>query len=143
MKPLQEIRLRTNCTACREKCCSEPYDWVYLTRAEIARLEDASGLPSSAFVEERRNPAGLRLRVLNLPCRFLAANGECSVYEGRPLVCQLFPFYPEPLSGTATLLPVQCGDNLVFEDGPTSWSLADYEGEIRLWLAALWSEATD
>lgn len=81
---------------------------------------------------------------LNLPCIFLdEVSGNCSIYESRPLVCRLFPFYPEPLTGDATLLPAQCGKYLVFvSDEDEGWSLADYEEETVQWLRQLWKEAT-
>lgn len=83
--------------------------------------------------------------MLNLPCRFLdEQSGKCKIYDSRPLVCRLFPFYPEPLTGHATLLPSQCGDNLVFlpADSPDGWSLADHDEDTCQWLIDLWAEAT-
>ena len=142
MTPLSDLRLRTDCSNCINKCCSEPYDWVYLTTREIERLEYATGLPAAEFVDVIENPAGFRLRVLNLPCRFLDANGRCSVYEARPLVCRVFPFYPEPFAGTATLLPAQCGDNLHFVTDPNEgWALSDHAIATAEWLSDLWREA--
>src|SRR5205085_8339504 len=109
MKSLRVLRLKTNCSACVHKCCSEPYDWVYLTSQEIYQLTVASGLPENEFVVKRRNAnTGHQFRTLDLPCRFLdSQTGRCNVYDSRPLVCRLFPFYPEPLTGYATLLPAQ------------------------------------
>jgi Fe-S-cluster containining protein len=145
MQPFRELRLKTNCASCAQKCCSQPYDWVYLTAREIARIGKATGLPENAFVLTRQNAnTGHVFRTLNLPCRFLnAATGECNVYDMRPLVCRLFPFYPEPLTGHAALIPVQCGPNLEFlaPNSNEGWSLADFESETRRWLAELWSEA--
>ena len=145
MQGLREIRLRTDCRSCVNKCCSQPYDWVYLTAQEIDSLKAASGLSEEDFVVRRRNSnTGHIFRTLNLPCRFLdTETGECKVYESRPLVCRLFPFYPEPLTGDATLLPAQCGDNLHFlaSDSEEGWCLADQEDDVRHWLTELWREA--
>jgi Fe-S-cluster containining protein len=66
------------------------------------------------------------------------------VYESRPLVCRLFPFYLEPLTGDATLLPVQCGDRLhVLQNRGESggWSLSDLEATAEEWCSELWREA--
>ena len=87
---------------------------------------------------------GLHFRALNLPCRFLdKKSGKCTIYESRPLVCRVFPFYPEPLTGHATLLPAQCGANLhvLPMDSDEGWCLADHEKATHQWLRDLWSEA--
>ena len=145
MQHLKELRLRTACGACANKCCSQPYDWVYLTSQEISKISSASGLDAGEFVVLRQNSnTGHIFRALDMPCRFLdTETGACTIYESRPLVCRLFPFYPEPLTGHATLLPVQCGENLEFlpASSPAGWSLLDYENDIRTWLSNLWTEA--
>jgi Fe-S-cluster containining protein len=120
---------------------------VFLTRDEISKLELASGLPEHEFVATRRNANTKHVfRTLNLPCRFLdAQTGRCNVYDSRPLVCQLFPFYLEPLTGHATLLPVQCGSNLRVIDSSSNtdvgWRLKDFEQTATKWLADLWTES--
>src|SRR5690348_12688270 len=116
MKDLPTLRIKTNCASCVNKCCSQPYDWVCLTSRETARLEVASGVAAHEFVSERTNQTtGHVVKTLDLPCRFLdAATGQCTVYESRPLVCRLFPFHLDPLTASATLYPIECGDNLLF-----------------------------
>jgi uncharacterized protein len=145
MQALRELRIKTSCASCVHKCCSQPYDWVFVTSREISRLKAASGLSEQEFVSNRRNEkTGHIFRTLNLPCRFLdSKTGQCRVYESRPLVCRLFPFYPEPLTGHATLLPVQCGNNLQFLSPKASdgWRLVDFEEETHQWLTELWEEA--
>jgi Fe-S-cluster containining protein len=143
---LRELRLSTDCRSCVHKCCSQPYDWVFLTRDEILKLKSASGLSENEFVSIRSNPStSLVFRTLNLPCRFLdTKTGQCNVYDSRPLVCQLFPFYLEPLTGHATLLPVQCGPNLRILDSvnsDTGWRLKDFEQVASEWLADIWRES--
>ena len=145
MRELRELRVRTDCGSCVNKCCSQPYDWVYLTSAEISRLKTITGLVEDEFVVTRLNEnTGHVFRTLDLPCRFLdSSTGRCNVYEVRPLVCRLFPFYPEPLTGHTTLMPAQCGENLHFvpDDVDGSWCLMNYEKDARQWLAELWNEA--
>lgn len=145
MDDLRTLRLKTNCHLCTQKCCSQPYDWVYLTSKEISRLETASGLAEHEFVVRRQNKTTRHVfRTLELPCRFFdPETGRCGVYESRPLVCRIFPFYPEPLTGDATLLPVQCGNNLHFlpTDSQEGWQLSDSEQSVREWLFELWDEA--
>ena len=145
MEALRNLWLKTDCGSCVNKCCSQPYDWVYLTSREINLLSRVSNLPTTEFVSHRRNTnTGHVFRTLNLPCRFLDhSTGQCQVYESRPLICKLFPFYPEPLTGEATLLPAQCGPNLDFlaSESKEGWSLAEFENETRQWLSELWIEA--
>jgi Fe-S-cluster containining protein len=144
MGDLARSRLRTNCAACVNKCCSQPLDWVYVTDREIEALEGASGAPRSEFIEPIRNEInGLTFQTLRLPCRFLDADGKCTVYDARPLVCRLFPFYPDPLVARLMLMPAECGDRLTVIDDESSegWSAADYGDEIDAWFRTIWSEA--
>jgi uncharacterized protein len=145
MENLTRLRIATNCGTCLNKCCSQPYDWVYLTSREISRLESASSLNRREFVTSRRNVhTGHEFQTLDLPCRFFdQRTGNCTVYESRPLVCRIFPFYTEPLTGDASLLPIQCGENLEFVPSNSSrgWSLLDVETSISVWLRELWAEA--
>lgn len=146
MGKLENLKLTINCRNCENKCCSEPYDWVYLTSKEICLLEKASGVSERNFVTIRKNnTTGHIFKTLNLPCQFLNPNtGECTVYESRPIVCQIFPFYLEPLTGDATLLPAQCGTNLKvlpFDSPDAGWSLTNFKEEALQWFAELWKEA--
>jgi Fe-S-cluster containining protein len=144
--PLLDLRMKTTCSSCINKCCSQPYDWVYLTDAEVSVLAAASRLSPIHFVQQRRNEeTGLLWKTLALPCPFLeASTGQCTVYDARPLICRLFPIYPEPLTGHVTLMPAQCGSNLTFpapvDEG---WTAGEYDTAIRLWVRQLWSEAKD
>jgi Fe-S-cluster containining protein len=144
MQALKELRIKTDCAKCVHKCCSQPYDWVYLTANEISRIEAVSGVSKNRFVVQRRNAhTGHVFNVLSLPCVFLdSKSGQCKIYESRPLVCRLFPFYPEPLTGQATFIPAQCGSNLYFvSPNDEGWSLNEFEQETLQWLKNLWSEA--
>jgi Fe-S-cluster containining protein len=144
MGELSEIRLRTNCAACINKCCSQPLDWVYVTEREIRMLEEASGVARDAFIEPIQNKInGLTFNTLRLPCQFLDQEGRCGVYEARPLICRLFPFYPDPLVAKLMFLPAECGDRITFlaTEETEGWSASDYSVEIEAWFAAIWSEA--
>lgn len=144
MGDLAQIRLRTNCAECVNKCCSQPLDWVYVTEGEIEALESASGVPRSEFIEPIRNEInGLTFQTLRLPCRFLDTGGKCTVYEARPLICRVFPFYPDPLVARLMFLPAECGDRLIFLDTEAGegWSAADYSDYFEPWFVTIWSEA--
>lgn len=144
MDNLHGLRINTHCGLCTNKCCSQPFDWVYLADDEISRISIASGLAESEFVSIAENPAtGDKFKLLILPCKFLnETTGMCSIYDARPLICRLFPFYPEPLTGTVSLLAAQCGPNLEFlsDDNSDGWSLASHQLDIRGWLRDFWSQ---
>jgi Fe-S-cluster containining protein len=145
VKELLELKLRTDCGSCVNKCCSQPHDWVYLTSQESSRLSAASGVPEDEFTVKRQIANGdYVLRTLNLPCHFLdAQTGHCTVYESRPLACRLFPFFVDPLTGDATLYSSGCGDNLLFPrpDSEEGWRLIEFEEDVRRWMVELWGEA--
>jgi Fe-S-cluster containining protein len=144
MGDLARTRLRTNCAECVNKCCSQPLDWVYVTEREIRALEVESGISRDDFIEAVRNEInGLTFQTLRLPCRFLDAAGKCTVYAARPLICRLFPFYPDPLVAKLMFLPAECGDRLIIieEDSSDGWSAAEYSDDIEAWFVAIWSEA--
>ncbi|MET0645731.1 MAG: YkgJ family cysteine cluster protein [Pyrinomonadaceae bacterium] len=143
MRGLLGLRLRTDCASCVNKCCSQPYDWVYLTARECSRLAAVSGRRVEEFVEERRDAdTGDVFRALSLPCPFLdEKTGQCTVYEVRPMACRLFPFHVDPLTGDASLYPTGCGENLLFpaqdEEG---WRLSDLREDVRRWVGELRDE---
>jgi Fe-S-cluster containining protein len=146
VESLRQLTLKTSCESCMHKCCSQPYDWVFLTQREILLLQSASGLPEHEFVTVRRNPrTGHEFKTLNLPCQFLnEKTGDCTVYGSRPLVCRIFPFYLEPMTGHATLLPIQCGSNLHILPSTSQgagWKLSDFEAAAQEWAEDLWKEA--
>jgi hypothetical protein len=117
---------------------------VYVTDREIVALEHASGASREDFIEPVHNGiTGLTFQTLRLPCPFLSSAGQCTVYESRPLICRLFPFYPDPLVARLMFLPAECGDRLTFLDSDSSagWSAAESSGEINAWFVAIWGEA--
>lgn len=146
MSTVQDLRVRTTCSACQKKCCTQPYDWVHLTIVEAATLSAASGLPFADFTHTHVNEAtGGKFLLLLLPCRFYdATNGSCTVYEARPLVCQLFPFYPEPLTGRVELIVAQCADNLEFLAPSASggWTIRQHSTTVSEWVRTIWREST-
>ena len=107
-------------------------------------MVEAGGKTASEFVTTRESPAsGLTLQTLDLPCPFLGDDGSCTVYDRRPLICRLFPFYPDPFVGVATLLPIECGERLEFlpSDSQEGWSVDDHAVALREWIATIWREA--
>jgi uncharacterized protein len=77
-------------------CCHSKMVWI--NPWELARLAAVKGLSSREFRDEYCEFGGIRLRFGTTPgwnglspCSQWLAHLGCSVYEGRPLVCRLFP----------------------------------------------------
>ena len=98
-KPYYANGLRFGCTRC-SLCCRFESGYVFLSRADVRRLATRFGISDWEFVNTycRIVDLGPVKRVSlreqsNMDCIFWR-NGECSVYEDRPLQCQMFPFWP-------------------------------------------------
>jgi hypothetical protein len=54
----------------------------------------------------------------------------------------MFPFHLDPLTGSATMYGVECGENLLFPEGDCdgSWRLKDLELEAKKWIEEFWAE---
>lgn len=103
--------LSFRCTTCAN-CCKDLR--VPLTTADLRRLVEQTGqapaeivawLPTDAVdligepgslvvLEQTSKRSLMTLAQHDGACRFLAADGRCSVYEARPASCQLYPFDP-------------------------------------------------
>lgn len=100
--------LRFRCTGCG-KCCRETV--VLITDVDVQRIIDSGrNLRATDIVRffkpeelqmSRRHPFWIRfdsgpavmgLRWRNGSCRFLEADGLCSVYQDRPVTCREYPF---------------------------------------------------
>ena len=88
--------LHWNCTRCG-RCCQDTMDHdrrVLLTEGDVERL---SGCVQGEFY--RHEPEGGFVGVLHKRdgrCIFLGEEG-CMVYEGRALLCRMYPFWVERL----------------------------------------------
>ena len=90
--------LKFSCTSCGHCCRHEP-GYVFLSETDLKSLCRATGLSRRKFTEKycRSVDLGLatRLSLIETPdhdCIFW--NNGCSVYEGRPLQCRTYPFWP-------------------------------------------------
>ncbi len=76
------------CSSC-SKCCNGN---VPIHPAEAFELSKYAGIPIEELVQEERskNHFWLNYDKNNLACMFLE-DGQCSIYDRRPLVCRKFP----------------------------------------------------
>ncbi len=91
--------LRFSCHQCNNCCRSAQPGWVYVSPAQIERLERLVELGPRAFKEryltqDEDNDTVLRLKP-NGDCIFW--QDGCTVYPARPRQCRTFPFWSENL----------------------------------------------
>ena len=86
--------LRWGCTRCG-RCCMDAEGWdrrVLLLGKDVARLEEAGEQGFHEPTAQDRFVAVIRKE--DGRCVFLGEDG-CRVYEDRPLLCRMYPFYVE------------------------------------------------
>lgn len=82
------------------RCCTrhDEYDYVYLGRADVARLAAHFELTIAEFKARhtKKDDGHVVLRMDGPACPYLDGS-RCSVYAARPEQCRTFPFWPENL----------------------------------------------
>jgi len=74
---------------CKSKCCkSTP---PALTSEDLTRISNALGIKKEEFANNKNNYFFVKKRENSNDCYFLSDEGECKIYNYRPLDCQLFP----------------------------------------------------
>jgi uncharacterized protein len=82
------------CQRCGE-CCRD-FPFIEISRAEIHKLEELTGLPGDKFTNSKGEESGeyfLKFKE-NGDCFFLnktTGGYSCSVYEARPVKCRAYP----------------------------------------------------
>ncbi len=108
--PWYQAGLRFACTQCG-RCCQNhgEYEYLYLTTADVEAMAAELELTPQAF-RTRYTAASDGWTVLKVEgprCTFLTEQGQCSVYEARPMQCRTWPFWHENLTKEAWQGPVQ------------------------------------
>lgn len=87
------------CQRCRYCCSSEP-GYVFLSEKDIENASRVLGVSTEEFLSLYTRDVDYGLYYLvslkekdNYDCIFLGENG-CSIYEGRPIQCRTYPFWP-------------------------------------------------
>lgn len=81
------------------RCCVSrgEFGYVYLTQEDRRRMAKVLGMTTSAFTRKwcDQTDGVYHLKEADGPeCVFLEQN-RCKVYEGRPVQCRTWPFWPE------------------------------------------------
>jgi len=106
-EPFYSDGVRFGCSRC-SLCCRFDAGYVWLSRADLQRLQDGLGLSRQAIIERHCKTVNLGGFVQlslseqsNNDCTFWR-NGSCSVYQFRPLQCQSYPFWGHQLVSRET-----------------------------------------
>ena len=132
--PFYDRGLRFSCTRC-SACCRHDSGFVFLSEEDAGRLISALNMGKNEFTETFcrwvPSPDGTEQLSLkeksNFDCIFWTSDGNCSVYETRPLQCRAFPFWPSVLSSeedwefTAESCPGIGQGSLVSADSIKKW----------------------
>ena len=99
--------LRFECTQCGN-CCSGKPGYVWVTKADIARIAEFLGRTDGALDATYLRRAGLRSSLTEKPggdCIFLKREGGktmCGIHPVRPLQCRTWPFWSQNLRSPNT-----------------------------------------
>lgn len=89
----------TKCAECGGKCCIGESGYVFLTKAEMARIADFLGLDFGAFTRRFVRQIGQQYSLIEKPhssglaCVFFDDEKKCTIYSVRPSQCKKFPFW--------------------------------------------------
>ena len=101
--PFYDNGLRFECIRCG-RCCRHEPGYVFLSRKDLARMAGHLGVAVETVLERYCRTIDLAgfVRISleekpNYDCIFWNRDG-CEVYNGRPLQCRSFPFWPENIT---------------------------------------------
>jgi uncharacterized protein len=102
--PWYQQGLKFSCIGCGA-CCTGAPGYVWVTRAEIAALAAALGLPVEEFERQFVRSVGVRKSLVefaNGDCAlFDGETRQCRVYDARPRQCRTWPFWSSNLTSPA------------------------------------------
>lgn len=87
------------CAECGGKCCIGESGYVFLTKAEMARIADFLGTDFGAFTKRFVRQIGQQYSLIEKPhssglaCVFFDDEKKCTIYPVRPSQCKKFPFW--------------------------------------------------
>lgn len=83
------------------KCCISrgSYGFVYMTLEDRRRMAKHLGMRTSAFTRKHctQTDGHFHLKEVGPECQFLEGT-QCGIYEGRPIQCRTWPFWPENMN---------------------------------------------
>lgn len=98
--PFWENGIRFECQG-SGKCCTSrgSYGYVYLNLADRKRMAKHLKLDLATFTQKHceMDEGHYFLKDPSKDCRFLEGK-RCGVYEGRPMQCRTWPFWPENMN---------------------------------------------
>jgi Fe-S-cluster containining protein len=98
-KPWWSEGIRFECQGSGRCCVSRgEFGFVYLTKDDRARMAKVLKLTTPAFTKKfcaKTDGVWHLVEGKGPECVFLEQGNRCSVYEGRPVQCRTWPFWPE------------------------------------------------
>ena len=92
--------LRFECSQCGD-CCTGAEGFVWVNKAEIARIAEHLNLDVETFEKKYVRMIGIRKSLVEFPngdCVFFdGKTRKCNVYEVRPRQCRTWPFWDSNL----------------------------------------------
>ncbi len=89
------------------KCCVSrgEYGFVYMTQDDRKKMAEVLKMTPSAFTRKYCEKTGgiwhLKANPDGPECLFLNPKNQCEVYNGRPVQCRTWPFWPENMNTRA------------------------------------------
>jgi Fe-S-cluster containining protein len=109
-EPWSADGLRFSCTRCAN-CCRGGSGYVWVTEADVENAMKVTGLTRRGFAARYLRRVDGILAYKDKPngdCIFYSMNEEdggvkgCTIYEGRPVQCRLFPWWQETVETPAS-----------------------------------------
>ena len=96
----KQSRLRFQCTACGKCCTGNDDHYIAMSPVEAEKIRTHLGVSKNWF--RRRYVTHLTrdtltARMHNGHCVFLDTNGQCKIYQLRPVQCRTYPYWSEIL----------------------------------------------
>ena len=92
-----EQGLNFACAGCG-RCCRIKGGYVWLRRGDLAGLVEASGLSEAEFRRRYVETLDGKLVLKSFPngdCILYSEEEGCRLYDGRPVQCRAYPFWPD------------------------------------------------
>ena len=104
-QPWYKEGLRFQCTGCGD-CCTGAPGFVWVNKADIAKLAEEVGLEIASFEARYVRAVGVRKSLIeykNGDCVFFDGKSrKCKVYSARPRQCRTWPFWESNLRSPET-----------------------------------------
>lgn len=102
------------CDKCQTSTCCINFLTPLITIKELKSIRDFSGFSDISQVKKINNLEMhyLKTKPNTRECLFLGSDKKCTIYEGRPFECRIFPFDIYKIDGNLTWVVYTCNSEL-------------------------------